>query len=156
MSAESEDSRDKDGFLRCKECPRIFFTKLAFENHSSNQHNQEIETKLEQLSQTLPVKYPSDCFLCHLSFQSEIEAQQHRSSAHETPLKCSLCINAVHKKLKPFQCQECKRYFGHKHHVQKHISTTHKSVTPLQWQECNKEFGVKSTLEKHINAVLKK
>ena len=37
MSPEIKDSRDKDGFLKCKECPRRFLTKLAFENHSNNQ-----------------------------------------------------------------------------------------------------------------------
>ena len=47
MFAEFEDSRDKDGFLKCEECPQRFFSKLAFEKHSSTQHNQEIETKLE-------------------------------------------------------------------------------------------------------------
>ena len=87
MSAEFKDSRDKDGFLKCKECPRRFLTKLAFENHSSHQHNQEIETKLDQLPQPPPVKYSSDCFLCHVSFQSEMEVQQHMISAHGTPLK---------------------------------------------------------------------
>ena len=91
MSAEFEDSRDKDGFLKCKECPRRFLTKVGFENHSNNQHNQDIEAKLEQLPKPPTEKYTSACFLCQLSFQSETEAQQHRSSAHETPLKCNLC-----------------------------------------------------------------
>ena len=97
MSAEIKDSQDKDGFLKCKECPRRFLTKLAFENHSNNQHNQEIETELDQLPQPLAVKFPSVCFLCHLSFQSETELQQHRSGEHETPLKTML------------QCQECNK-----------------------------------------------
>ena len=66
MFAEFEDSRDKDGFLKCQECPRRFLTKVGFENHSNNQHNQEIETKLDQLSQSPTVKYPSACVLCHL------------------------------------------------------------------------------------------
>ena len=136
MSAELEDFWDQAGFLKCKECPRRFLTKLAFENHSSTQHNQEIETKLEQLPQPPAVKYPNARFLCHLSFQSETEVQQHKSSAHETPLKCNLCkksyvskhvlkrhIGAVHKKLKPFQCQECKIYFSEKPKVQRHINT---------------------------------
>ena len=64
MFAEFEDSRDKDGFLKCEECPQRFFSKLAFEKHSSTQHNQEIETKLEQLPRLPLVKYLNACFLC--------------------------------------------------------------------------------------------
>ena len=142
MSAELEDFRDQDGFLKCTECPRRFLTKLAFGNHSSTQHNQEIETKLEQLPKPPTVKYPNASFLCHLSFQIEKEAQQHRSSAHETPVKCNLSkksfasyvqkhTNTVHKKLKPFQCQQCKLYFGQNSDVQKHINTVHKRLTPF-------------------------
>ena len=48
MSAESEFTRDKDGLLKCKLCPRRFFTKIGFENHSSNQHQKVTETKLNQ------------------------------------------------------------------------------------------------------------
>ena len=46
MSAESELTRDKDGFLKCKDCPRRFLTELMFENHSCYQHKKEMETKL--------------------------------------------------------------------------------------------------------------
>ena len=98
MSSEFENFRDKDGFLKCIECPRRFLTKLAFENHSSNQHNQDIETKLDQLPQPPLVKYPNACFLCHLSFQSETEVQQHRSSKH-----VQKHINTVHKRLTQFK-----------------------------------------------------
>ena len=84
MSAEIEDSRDKDGFVKCKVCPRRFLTKLAFEYHSNNQHNLEIAAKLDQLPQPSTVKSPRSCFMCHLSFQSETEVQQHRSSAHNS------------------------------------------------------------------------
>ena len=37
MAAVIELTRDKDGFLKCKDCPRRFLTELMFENHSSNQ-----------------------------------------------------------------------------------------------------------------------
>ena len=164
MSEEFKDSRDKDGFLKCKECPRRFLTKLAFENHSSNQHNQEIETKLDQLPQPPTVKYPSACSMCYLSFQSETEVQQHRISAHETPLKCNLCkksfssnwalqrhIDIVHKKLKPFQCPQCKIYFGQKVHKQLHINTVHKKLKPFQCQQCKIYFGRKSHVQYHIS-----
>ena len=57
MSAEFEMTRDKDGFLNCKYCPRIFRTKIIFENHSSSQHKKDTETKPDvhhiQESQTI-------------------------------------------------------------------------------------------------------
>ena len=56
MSAESKLTRDKDGFLKCKDCPRIFFTELMFENHSSDQHKKEIETKPNQNQQSQTIK----------------------------------------------------------------------------------------------------
>ena len=36
MSAVPKLSRDKDGFLKCRDCPRRFLTELMFENHSCN------------------------------------------------------------------------------------------------------------------------
>ena len=48
MYAKSEFNRDRDGFLKCKDCPRRFLTKAGFENHSSNQHKKETESKLDQ------------------------------------------------------------------------------------------------------------
>ena len=42
MSDESKLTRDKDGFLKCKNCPRMFLTEILFENHSSNQHKKDV------------------------------------------------------------------------------------------------------------------
>ena len=55
MSAESVFNRDREGFLKCKDCPRRFVTETGFENHSSNQHKKESKTKLghNQQSQIL-------------------------------------------------------------------------------------------------------
>ena len=56
MSAESELIRDKDGFLNCKDCPRSFLTELMFENHLSNQHKKNMETKLNQNQHSQTIK----------------------------------------------------------------------------------------------------
>ena len=45
MSKGIEISRDEDGFLKCKDCPRRFLTKLMLENHSCNQHKTDTEIK---------------------------------------------------------------------------------------------------------------
>ena len=166
MSAEFEDSPEKDGFLKCKDCPRGCITKFAFENHSSTQHNQEIQTKLDQLPQPPAVKYQSAFFLCNLSFESETDLQQHGSSEHDTPLRCKKSfsskwvlqrhIDNVHKKLKPFQCQECKIYFGQKQDVQRHMNTVQERLSPYKCQECKKSFSQRDYLQIHNNTVHKK
>ena len=48
MSAKSELTLDKDGFLNCNDCPRIFLTEILFENHLFNEHKKETGTKLKK------------------------------------------------------------------------------------------------------------
>ena len=139
MSAKIEIVRDKDGFLNCKFCPRIFLTNILFENHLSSQHKKNTETKPDihhfQELQTKPDES---------SIQKNIQFQ-----------KCSLA-NIVHKKLTPYQCQECKKSFGYKQILQSHIDAVHKKLTPYKCRECNKSFGSKQLLTRHINTVHKK
>ena len=45
MSAGLEISKDKDGYLKCKNCPRRFLTKFMFENHSCSQHKTNTQIK---------------------------------------------------------------------------------------------------------------
>ena len=85
MSAESEFTRDKDGFLKCKNCPRRFLTETGFENHSSNTH--EKETKPDQHEQYEP-SFPKntlseeECSLDNLLFRSQVDLKLNRSSEH--------------------------------------------------------------------------
>ena len=46
IKMSSEFTRDKDGFLKCKVCPRRFLTEIGFENHLSNEHQNVMETKI--------------------------------------------------------------------------------------------------------------
>ena len=121
MSAESELTRDKDSFLTCKDCPRIFFTVSVFEYHLSNQHKKGTEKKL--------------------NFGQRSNLKNH--------------IDAVHKKLTPYQCKECKKSFGQSNTLKSHIDTVHKKLTPYQCKECKKYFGVRSNLMRHIDPVHK-
>ena len=47
MSAEYELTRDKDGFLKCKDCSRCFFKEIMFENHLTKEHKKERETQIK-------------------------------------------------------------------------------------------------------------
>ena len=81
MSAEYELTRDKDGFLKCKDCSRCFFKEIMFENHLTKEHKKERETQINQnqQSQTMKVEifFPNntqseeDFFLDNLSFVSQ-------------------------------------------------------------------------------------
>ena len=87
MSAESELIRDKDGFLNCKDCPRSFLTELMFENHLSNQHKKNMETKLNQNQHSQTIKdqsyFPNNSqskeALGNLSFGSQVDLKIHNN-----------------------------------------------------------------------------
>ena len=76
MSAQVNASREKDGFLKCKDCPRRFLTKTGFENHSCNLHKEDSDTKLDQIQESPTTKGESTfqpntrldkkCCLCSL------------------------------------------------------------------------------------------
>ena len=89
MSAEFEITRDKDGFLNCKFCPRIFLTKILFENHSSSQHNKDIEakqdihqTKTDQSSVQEDIQFEK-CSLGNLSFVSKGDLKLNIRNGHQ-------------------------------------------------------------------------
>ena len=238
MSAEFEITRDKDGFLNCKYCPRIFLMNILFENHLASQHKkdketkpdihhiQQLQTKTDESSIQKNIQFEK-CSLGNFSFvsqgdlklnirnelqkaapyqggefkknfNSEINHKRNQQNGKEcnttfnrkltsfgqsgtlqshidivhkklTPYQCQECkkyfkleqylklhINVVHKKLTKFKCQECNTSFIYRRTFQKHINTVHKKLTPHQCQECKKYFGYRRNLLKHINAVHKK
>ena len=99
MSAESEFTRDKDGFLKCQDCPRRFLTETGFENHSTNQHEKEIKPdQNQQYGPSFPKNTQSkeECSPDNLLFRSQVDLKLHRSVEHQ--------ITANH-------CNECKKLF---------------------------------------------
>ena len=100
MLAESVYNRDREGFLKCKDCPRRFLTKIGFENHSFIQHKKETKTKLgeNQQSQTIEDEssFKQDTF-GNVFFGSQVDPIQQRSSEH---------LIITH------QCSECKKMFS--------------------------------------------
>ena len=91
MSAESKFNRDKEGFLKCKDCPRRFQTEIGFENHSSFQHKKDIATELCQtieddssLQQSAVAKLnPYQCLECKKSFSLNGNLKFHIKTVHK-------------------------------------------------------------------------
>ena len=133
MSAGLEISRDKDGFLKCKDCPRRFLTKLLFENHSCNQHKTDTEIKPNQTQMLHNIKVEKDfqvntqfeeCSFGDLSFVSQKDLQFHSSNGHQ--------------KVTPHQCSECKKLFRNEINLKEHQQNGHQQSSLQQCKKCNK------------------
>ena len=110
MAAVSELTRDKDGFLKCKYCPRRFLTELMFENHSSCQHKKEIEmkqNKKNEHSQTIKdeiyvpnnTQSEEEFALGSLSFVSQVDSTvqsiEHQKTSHHKFRECKKLFNSI-------------------------------------------------------------
>ena len=107
MSSVPELTRDKDGFLKCKGCPRRFLTEIMFQNHSCNQHKKETEKKRNQKqhSQTIKseisfpnhIKPEEECSLGYLFYGSQVDLKlqciEHQKTSHHQYSECKKMIN---------------------------------------------------------------
>ena len=150
MSAESKLTRDKDGFLKCKACPRRFLTEIGFENHSSNQHQKVRETRLnqDQPSETKEDEGSSkkntqseeeERSLSNFSFGGQVGLNLHRSIEHQKTSKLS----------------ECKKLLGEEINFKKTLQNDHQLSFLHKCNECNRTFTRIITLKTHINLVHK-
>ena len=150
MSAESEFTRDKQGYLQCKDCPRRFITETGLENHSFNQHkkeskpdeSQQSENKKDESSFSKIIQSEGECSLENLFFGRKNSLKIH--------------INTTQKKLTPYKCQECMKYFGLKQGLQRHMDVVHKKLKPYECKECKTAYSRKNSLQIHVNTTHKK
>ena len=137
MSAESVFNRDREGFLKCKDCPRRFLTKIGFENHSFIQHKKETKTKLgeNQQSQTIEDEssFKQDTF-GNVFFGSQVDPIQQRSSEH---------LIITH------QCSECKKMFSSAIFLKEHLQNGQDLSSLHKRKDCNRAFTWKNSLENH-------
>ena len=144
MSAKSELTCDKDGFLKCKDCPRWFFTEIMFENHLTNEHKKERETKLNQNQQSQTKKY-------EISFPKNTQSEEdfslgNLSFGSQRDLKLQII---EHQKTSHHKCIECKKLFISEINSKAHLSSSQKC------KECNEAFSTKIILQTHVNVTHK-
>ena len=156
MSAEFEITRDKDGFLNCKFCPRIFLTKILFENHSSSQHNKDIEakqdihqTKTDQSSVQEDIQFEK-CSLGNLSFVSKGDLKLNIRNGHQ-------------EMAASYKGEECKNLFTSEINFKRHLQNGDQQSCLNKTKDCNRTFtrklkssGQRGTLQSDIDMVHKK
>ena len=173
MSAEYELTRDKDGFLKCKDCSRCFFKEIMFENHLTKEHKKERETQINQnqQSQTMKVEifFPNntqseeDFFLDNLSFVSQRDLKMQSIEDQKTSNhKCSECkklyvseINLKEYLSSPQKCKECEKAFSKKIIFQTHVNVAHKGQKHYKCLTCNCSYANRFSLKTHIDSVHK-
>ena len=118
-----------------------FIQKLAANNVISN--NQDSFMKQQE----------SDIDIVGEDAKSTDNNDKIRDEENES-LERNLCnndIDMIHKKLKPYTCNECDDAFGDIGHLQIHIDSTHRKLSPYKCNECGKTFGYKNSLKDHID-----
>ena len=61
-------------------------------------------------------------------------------------------IRNVHKKEKPFECNQCLKKFKKRANLRRHTDAVHAKLKPYQCEEagCSKEFSTKTLLKSHV------
>ncbi len=77
------------------------------------------------------------CKLCNKTFASKNGLDNH--------------VNAIHKKLKPFQCAICQMKYRQKSQLESHIEYHHGTRKSYPCDRCPKSFQSKGSLKNHLN-----
>ncbi|KAL0859849.1 hypothetical protein ABMA27_010189 [Loxostege sticticalis] len=140
-----------DSIIKCKECLKIFSTKLALRNHYIRVH--------------APKTYK--CSQCHKKFGSPAYLEAHISESH-CEIICSHCGKTFNNKhtfklhemghFMRFVCQDCGRVYKNKTTFKKHIELNvcgqqvraSPSDAKFTCDYCNKKYTQKVSLRVHI------
>ena len=66
----------------------------------------------------------------------------HTNFASRRPLGLQQHYDAIHAKLKPYQCQQCMRWFSQKAHVDRHVAAVHEGRHDYNCGICSVSFTV--------------
>ena len=108
---------------------------------------------------------------CEFKCSRNGHLQRHIKAVHEKlkPYNCDQCktsfsqnghlqthIRDVHEKLKPYNCEKCEYKCSQNRDLQKHIQAVHEKLKPYKCDQCETSFSQSSTLQTHIQAVHEK
>jgi uncharacterized Zn-finger protein len=63
-------------------------------------------------------------------------------------------INAVHQKIRPFECDQCQKTFSRKYNLNLHIQSNCKNLKKkYKCNECEKSFEKKKYLKRHVDRI---
>ena len=168
----SESLRGKDGFLKCPTCCRRFFTKVAFQIHSANEHNsvtppfekdhkneneEMVENVLTLRQDTADEIVPAPSKEDFLNNANKAELNSLKSDIPDVLIEKNKNLTSQMSKVKiPYQCQICKKMFSRVTFLKAHSKAIHEKVRLYQCQSCELTFGFKCSLGRHFKAVHEK
>ena len=108
------------------------------------------------------------CKICLKRFSGRNKLKIHMDAVHKKlkPFQCSICqspfalkahlkshVDVVHKKLKPVSCKMCSRTFACHSHLKQHAVKVHKNARPFECNSCSETFPRNSDLKQHVERV---
>ena len=88
------------------------------------------------------------CITCRNKYKCTYDECGFKSNQKD---KLTRHINAVHLKIKPFECTECESKFSTPAELKGHINRHHLKLRPYECTECDSKYPVKNELKDHIN-----
>ena len=128
-----DSSTESEKKFKCEQCPECFNRNFSLMLHRTVVHN---AVKKLECSQSGKV------------YELENVVTNPKGNCKEITV-----IKDTSNNLKETQCEECKKFFGNKNTLEKHISTVHDKERNFECGQCSKTFGQSSNLSRHIAIV---
>uniref|UniRef100_A0A182M8R9 Protein krueppel n=1 Tax=Anopheles culicifacies TaxID=139723 RepID=A0A182M8R9_9DIPT len=147
----------------CKQCPKVFMTKVAFEHHQYCHATGrsffcmfcdkgfQTEQLLKNHIRTHTHGTGFLCSHCGQEFSNRSNLRQHLiRHTGDKPWQCTLCPSRFSMKSdRYFTCEVCNMRFTSSHHVKRHM-LTHTGEKPFKCTYCERSFTQSNDMVKHM------
>ncbi len=139
------------------------------DDQSSNDQEDSNTEMIVDFMNPIKIKSQKDetkrCKICLKTFSGSNKLKIHMDAVHKKlkPFQCTICqspfalkahlkshVDVVHNKLKPVSCKMCSRTFACHSHLKQHAVKVHKNARPFECNSCSETFPRNSDLKQHV------